>query len=465
LEWFDALVGFLRASGYFAIRPYMEKVPHIRILVGINVDAVMADFHRRGLLFLADPTRALEELKSELRKDIQTASYTKETESGVLQFVEDVVTQKIALRAHPTKRLHAKMYIFRPKGFNEHKPGAIITGSSNLSAAGLGTEEEVSNYEFNVLLHDYADVKFATDEFERLWEESVPVLPKLVQDVRDSTYLSTEVTPYELYWKLLTEYFGPSIEYDPNAITDVPEGFKRLAYQIDAVNSGYRLLEKHNGFFLADVVGLGKTIVAVLIAKKFFFHNGFPDHRSHTLIVVPPALEDNWEWTINKFRLDNVRIITNGSLHKLKHPERYDLVIVDEAHKFRNDTAEAFDELQRVCKTPTQRELSDGSRAPKKVILVSATPLNNRPADICNQIALFQDLRDSTLSISNLRHFFAQRDKEYREARNEPDIETARQKVKTLYELIRTKIISEVIVRRTRTDLRENEQYEKDLTD
>src|SRR5258708_8076947 len=306
IEWFDALVGFLRASGYFAIRPFLGNVPHIRILVGINVDAIMADYHRRGLLFLADPTKAVEEFKNDLRDDIQTASYTRDTEVGILQFVDDVVSEKISLKAHPTQRLHAKLYILRPKGFNEHRPGAVITGSSNLTAAGLGTNEGVSNYEFNVLLHDFDDVKFATSEFEHLWEESVPILPKALEEVRDATYLTVQITPHELYWKLLTEYFRPSIEYDPQAITDVPEGFKRLTYQIDAVNIGYRLLEKHNGFFLADVVGLGKTIIATLVAKKFFFHNGFPDHRSHTLIVVPPALEDTSEWTIHKFNLDNV---------------------------------------------------------------------------------------------------------------------------------------------------------------
>jgi superfamily II DNA or RNA helicase len=465
IEWFDALVGYLRASGYFAIRPFLANVPHIRILVGINVDAIMTDYHRRGLLFMPDSTKALEEFQSDLRKDIQGAAYSKETENGILQFVEDVASKRISIRAHPTQRLHAKLYIFRPKGFNEHKPGAVITGSSNLTAAGLGTTEEVRNYEFNVLLHDYTDVCFAAEEFERLWDESTEILPKSLQQVRDSTYLAGDVSPHELFWKLLIEYFGPSIEYDPNAITDLPDQFKRLAYQMDAVSSGFRLLEKHNGFFLADVVGLGKTIVATLIAKKFFFYNGFPEHRSHTLIVVPPAVRDNWEWTVELFRLDNVKFVTNGSLHKVRHPERYDLVIVDEAHKFRNDTAEAFDELQRICKTPTQRELPGGGHAGKKIILVSATPLNNRPDDIRNQIALFQDLKDATLSIANLQHFFAQREKEYRQARKEPDIETARRQVKKTYELIRTKVISEVIVRRTRTDLLEHEQYSQDLAE
>src|SRR5437870_2313445 len=79
-----------------------------------------------------------------------------------------------------------------------------------------------------------------------------------------------------------------------------------MLLQVDAVTSGFRLLEKHGGFFLADVVGLGKTMIATLIAKKFFFYNGFPEHRSHTLIVVPPAMEDSWRETAKEqFRLDN----------------------------------------------------------------------------------------------------------------------------------------------------------------
>lgn len=464
IEHFDALVGYLRSSGYFALRPYLEKVPHIRILVGINVDAIVADYHRRGLLFLADPTQTLREFRDWLRQDIQSAEYKREVEAGILQFVDDVISKKIELRTHPTKRLHAKLYIFRPRGFNEHKPGAVITGSSNLTAAGIGVEDQVSNYEFNVLLHDFDDVQFATDEFETLWKESVEILPKFLQEVRDSTYLAAQVTPYELYYKLLLEYFGQSIEYDPNAITDLPESYKRLSYQVDAVTSGFRLLEKHGGFFLADVVGLGKTMIATLIAKKFFFYNGFPEHRSHTLIVVPPAVADSWRETAKEqFRLDNCDIITNGSLHKVKHPEKYDLVIVDEAHKFRNDTAEAFDELQRICKSPTRHFLPDGSRAAKRVILVSATPLNNRPNDIRNLISLFQDLKDSTLSVANLQHFFARCQQAYEEAHRETDPEVARRRVKDIYELIRTKIISEVTVRRTRNDLLEHDDYQQDL--
>ena len=310
IHQFDALVGYLRASGYFALRPHLSKVPKVRVLVGIDVDEIVSDYHKRGLLFLADPSKALEDFQQRLKSDIQKAEYRPDIESGILGFVEDVVSGKLAIKAHPTKRLHAKIYIFLPSGWCEHKPGAVITGSSNLTAAGLGVEEQSRNYEFNALLHNYDDVAFASNEFKKLWGESVDVLPKTVLAVRDSTYLATEISPYELYYKFLAEYFGPAVDYDPNAISDLPDGFKRLSYQIDAVNNGYRLLEKHNGFFLADVVGLGKTIVAMLIARKFFFHNGFPDHRSHTLVVCPPALVENWRETKESFRLDNCDIVT-----------------------------------------------------------------------------------------------------------------------------------------------------------
>ena len=71
IERFDALVGYLRASGYFALRPHLEKVPRVRILVGIDVDEIVADYHKRGLLFLADPAKALDDFQDRLKRDIQ----------------------------------------------------------------------------------------------------------------------------------------------------------------------------------------------------------------------------------------------------------------------------------------------------------------------------------------------------------------------------------------------------------
>lgn len=167
---------------------------------------------------------------------------------------------------------------------------------------------------------------------------------------------------------------------------------------------------------------------------------------------------------MNSFGLQNYKIITNGSLHKITNPDKYDLIIVDEAHKFRNDTAEAYNELQKICKTPTRHVLKDGTKAVKKVILMSATPLNNRPEDIANQVYLFQNSKDSTLEISNLQHYFRNKIDAYnRTKKGKYSISEVQQSVKYIYEDIRNKVIAPLTVRRTRTDLHEHELYSSDL--
>lgn len=462
IENFDALVGYFRASGYFKVRPFLENVPNIRILVGIDVDKILAKYQSKGLLFQGDANQTLIEFLSEVKLDIQDSEYDQTIENGILQFIEDIASKKIEIKAHPSKKLHAKIYIFKPKGWNEHKSGTVITGSSNLTENGLGGSDNF-NYEFNVQLSDFDDVQFATEEFERLWIEGITILPFEINKIKKDTFLNDDFTPFEVYIKFLIEYFGKSVEFDPNSINDLPEGFKRLSYQIEAVNQGFGLLEKHNGFFLSDVVGLGKTVVGTLIAKKFFYSNDFPSHISNVLIVVPPALKENWEETLDKFQLHNYKIVTNGSLHKITDAEKYDLVIVDEAHKFRNDTAEAYNELQKICKTKTKRRLIDGSKADKKVILISATPLNNRPEDIANQVYLFQDSKDSTLEVSNLQHFFRKHIDDYKKLKDIPDIRAIQEGVKEIYKEIREKVIQPLTVRRTRSDLMLHDQYRLDL--
>jgi superfamily II DNA/RNA helicase len=373
--------------------------------------------------------------------------------------ISDIVTGKVKIRVHPKQNIHAKIYIFREKEKHDHGYGSVITGSSNLTDAGLS-----KNFEFNVELRDNSDIDYATQTFNELWEDSIPISEEHIEKLQTETYLNDTYTPYQVYLKFLIEYFGKSIEFDPNSITDLPKGFKRLSYQVDAVNDGFSKMIKHNGFILADVVGLGKTIVATIIAKKYFYYNGFPSHRSRTLIIVPPALKENWVETTDKFRLDNVKIITNGSLHKVRDPKRYDLIIVDEAHKFRTDTAAMYNELQKICKTPTQRTLPDGTNVPKKVMLVSATPLNNRPEDIANLVYLFQDSKNSSLEVANLQNFFRIQIDAYKKLKNEPNIKVVQTGVKRIYERIRTKVVEPLIVRRTRTDLMEHKQYSEDLT-
>ena len=458
IHFFDALVGYFRASGYFRIRPFIDKAQQIRVLVGINIDQLVVEAQKNGVIFEADAHLSQEQFFDSLKENIQQATYSKTVEDGMLQFINDLATGKLQVRVHPRQNIHAKIYIFREQTKHAHGYGSVITGSSNLTDAGLQR-----NFEFNVELRDDTDIEFATETFEKLWIEGVPVNEDFVDKLKNQTYLNDTFTPYEVYLKFLIEYFGKSIDFDPNSVSDLPKGFKRLSYQIDAVNDGYTKMEKHGGFFLADVVGLGKTVVATLIAKKFYFKNGFPEHFSKTLIVMPPALKSNWEETLEKFGLQNYDIITNGSLHKIRNPEKYDLVIVDEAHKFRSDASSAYNDLQKICKSSAKRVLPDGAATPKKVMLVSATPLNNRPEDVASLVYLFQDSKDSTLEVGNLQHFFRQKIDAYRKAKQEKNLAESMASVKQIYTDIRNKVIEPLIVRRTRTDLNIHEQYAKDL--
>jgi superfamily II DNA/RNA helicase/HKD family nuclease len=456
VHFFDALVGYFRASGYFRVRPFVEKAAEIRVLVGINIDEQIYAANNKGLKFCENEAESVDSYIENLKKDIQSAKYDKTVEDGMLQFIRDLIEKKVQIRVYPKQNLHAKIYIFREKEKHAHGYGSVITGSSNLTDNGLQ-----QNFEFNVELREDSDIEFATETFERLWEQSVEIEPQFIEKLKTETYLNDTFTPFQIYYKFLIEYFGKSVEYDPNSVQDLPDGFKKLSYQVDAVNDGYVKLEKHNGFFLSDVVGLGKTVVATLIAKKFFYANGFPDYLSKTLVICPPALRDNWTETFDKFGINDYKIYTNGSLHKIRDAKKYDLVIVDEAHKFRNDSPEMYNELQKICKAPTR---PNSPSARKKVMLVSATPLNNRPEDIANQVYLFQDKKDSTLEISDLQHFFAPKIERYKELKKEKNVRKMAVGVKDLYEDIRRVVIEPLTVRRTRTDLLVNEAYKNDLS-
>jgi superfamily II DNA/RNA helicase len=467
IRHFDALVGYFRTSGYFKVRAFLDKIPKIRILVGINVDQLIKKYHDKGQLYLENPDETKADFLDEIIKNIQEANYDEVTEKGILQFIDDLVSGKIELRAHPKKKIHAKVYIFRPATFNEYAPCEVITGSSNLTDAGLGANPE-SNYEFNVSLREYEDVKFATEEFERLWAESFPILQAEAERIKNQTYLRDDFTPFELYIKMLIEYFGKRVDYDPyNIDLLLPPKYIRLKYQSDAANQGYAIMMKHNGFVLADVVGLGKTIIACMIIKKFIYENG-----THTkiLVVVPPAIEDSWRRTVKDFELDNhFTFITLGSLHKIldrnnysyPNPEEIDLIAVDESHKFRNDYTEMYLALQEICKMPRARAAENGDSR-KKVILISATPLNNRPQDIENQLYLFQDRRNSTLeNIRNLQEYFKPINEQYKKLAYEKKLNI--KKLKALFQKLRDDVVEPLVIRRTRTDIESNKEYLEDL--
>jgi len=187
---------------------------------------------------------------------------------------------------------------------------------------------------------------------------------------------------------------------------------------------------------------------------------------------------------VKDFELDNhFTFITTGSLQKIidrdnftyPNPEEIDLIVVDESHKFRNDYTEMYLALQEICKMPRSRPSENGDTR-KKVILISATPLNNRPQDIENQLYLFQDRRNSTLeNIRNLQEYFKPKNKLYEAlSKDLSDLDSkdpaylskrdkTLKKLKTLFQELRNDVVEPLVIRRTRTDIENNNEYLEDL--
>lgn len=466
----DAVVGFLRASGYFSLRPFLDNINRVRILIGIDVDKYIAQAANQGKIFFGAEEEVREECLRKIRRDIESSNYKKEVEDGIFQMIQDLIDGKLELRVHPSKKIHAKLYILYPDDFNQYSQGVAITGSSNLSGNGLGISED-KQYEFNVKLDRYDDVKFAKDEFDQLWEEAegCAITAEDVKASVDRTYLKGDVKPYDLYIKMLMEYFSDRVlATDDKNPFDMPEGYTKYDYQMDAVVEGYQKLIRYDGFFLADVVGLGKTVIATMIAKKFLIENG--RDKTKILVVYPPAVEQNWKATFKDFGIDKyAKFVTNGSLSKVLDEENYnywnadeyDLILVDEAHKFRSHTTSAFEQLQEICKMP-RIEQGNIPGYKKKVMLISATPMNNTPADIYNEIQLFQDPRRCTIDgVANLTAFFSPLIKEFQQLRKNPNFDVTQ--FKKLAEHVRDRVIKPLTVRRTRTDIESVTRYNKDI--
>ena len=461
---FLAVVGYFRSSGYFKLRKELGEISDIRILIGINADDIFRK-HNLGWEMLEAPDKAKQLYNEQFQQDIIDANYSKEVEEGILQLCQDLADGRLQLRIHPTKNLHAKFYLCLPETHTEHSDGWVIMGSSNISDYGLGTTK-APRYELNVAMRDYDDVHYCHKEFETLWSEGVPLKLDDIEQYKGETYLGYQPTPYEIYIKVLIEAFGDQVEDDFSI--QLPHGVKELKYQKDAVIQGYQMLMQHNGLFLSDVVGLGKTMIATMIAKRFIEANG---KNTKILVVFPPALEDNWRSTFKLFGIyRKAQFVTNGSLSKVLEgrdqyfdKEDFDLIIVDEAHQFRSETASRYDELQKICKSRCSNPgLLRSYR--KKVMLLSATPLNNRPEDLLNQLLLFQDAQRATIDgITNLRAFFTQLIADYKKLMRERDTRDVSHEVDIIYAQIRDKVIDKVTIRRTRTNITNDPDYRRDL--
>jgi len=290
-KFFDCLVGFFYTSGFYAIYKSLEATDKIRILIGISTSRQTYDLLNKAVTDLsAVPTaqagkqqefqfshaETKQEFQSLVEKELEGSEDVRQVEEGVVKFIEWIKSKKLEVRAYPSQNIHAKLYIMT-FAEDDRDVGRVITGSSNFTQAGL-----VDNLEFNVELKTRADYEFAKQKFEELWKDSVDVSQKYIQTIEEKTWLNQNITPHQLYLKFLYEYFKDELSQAEDVfIKYLPQEFKRLEYQEQAVLNAKKILEEYGGVFISDVVGLGKTYISAMLAGQL-------DGR--TLVIAPPVL-------------------------------------------------------------------------------------------------------------------------------------------------------------------------------
>ena len=403
-----------------------------------------------------------------------------------------------------TQFLHSKCYIF--DGLNAGKGYGII-GSSNFTQKGLQ-----GNAELNYLETDVTKVLSTTpipnhkthvQWFDEKWNISEPWNKEFLEQILKLSPIGTKIitqenqsvveqlTPYEVYIKYLQMQFGDIADASTDAILKsyLPRKYNPLTYQLDAVKQCFYNMRHYGGFMLADVVGLGKTIVGVMVIKKFLAEASDYDRVAKVLLVLPPAVRKAWERTIKDFDHgttftinESIDIITTGRIGKLVDEDGddvtedvsddfdtnlntnadYGLIMIDESHNFRNSDTQKYKDIDALISNIT----NSNNGVPPFIGLLSATPQNNSPADLRNQVYLFQRNRTNcslpNVPGGNLEGFFAERIRTFKQLRQSSTTEESKAKLDCISREIRDCVLTDIMVRRTRRDIINRAEYEVD---
>lgn len=414
------LVGFFYFWSIQALHDGLRKNPdaRIKILVGLQAgeragaiveyadqldEKSSDDEHRKAFLrALANVMRG---------RQIDTESYYRRASL----FIDLLASGRIEIRktCHPN---HAKLYHFTLKQSLAavlDRPWCWITGSSNLTRPGLAEQHEL-----NVQVLDFGGQE-TRDFFDALWHTAIPLTDdpetrtRILELVAGDESLLAEITPFEAYALVLKHYLehralvdrSPTIQRvfeEPAGENGAPK-FKPFRFQIDAVNQALAILQAYNGVIIADVVGLGKSVVASVLGRV---------NARRGIVIAPPGLVGDpiegtgWWGYLQDFRLHDWRVVSRGKMEDIlelvNRQQDFELVVVDEAHSFRNQDSEDYHYLSQICRG-------------KQVMLLTATPYSNRPGDMFSLLKLFTPARHSLLvPDGNLEACFRHYQAEYR---------------------------------------------------
>jgi len=446
-RFFDCLVAYFYISGFHLLYKALEGAEKIRILVGTGTNKMTYDLvkasdeeSRDSLQFSHYEARQI--IEKDIEEELADAEDKKKVEEGIRKFLDWLKQKKLEVRAYPSHSIHSKVYVLTFKE-GDRDVGRIVTGSSNFSRAGL-----IDNLEFNVELKNRSDYEYAKQKFEELWKDAVDLSSDYIIIVTEKSWLNPNIIPYELYLKFLYEYFKDDLSrIDEIFVKYLPQNFRNFEYQQQAVLNSKKILEEYGGVFISDVVGLGKTYVAAMLASQL-------DGR--TMVIAPPALLNknnpgSWPNVFSDFNIA-ADFVSTGKLDvakKLQEKREYKNIIIDEAHRYRTETTISYEDIAEICHG-------------KRVILISATPYNNSPRDILAQIKLFQNPRKSTIpGLSDLKVFFDHLESRLKKIDRQKDFQKYLEISKSNAREIRDRLLKYLMVRRTRTEI--EKYFSKDL--
>ncbi|WP_300367375.1 helicase-related protein [Brachyspira sp.] len=357
-------------------------------------------------------------------------------------------------------KTHAKLYLLKYPSESSalrELSGEVVIGSSNFTSQGLNHQREINAYSLDIFEKCYRI-------FQKEWENSQTILniktqkdffrrigfdndKKNIYDAENN--INTKYpTPYEIYLKVVYEYFN---FFDKEKLLFTPKdyNYSNYKYQIDAVKSGIKSIITYNGVLISDVVGLGKSIIASTIAKNLLEMKIVEE----IIIVSPPKIIFSWENYNFEFKL-NAEIKSTGKVNELyeyvKNHKKLRLIIIDEAHRFVNNKTESYNIIKNICSM-------------NRVMLLTATPMHNTTSDIFSLIDIFDRMLTTDNNISEIKSKILKEEKALKtEYKKDDSKKDTKEKIKKISKEI-ISLINPIIIRRTRKDLLEDEEYRKDL--
>lgn len=397
-------------SAYFTIYAYdalkntLDRIEHLDFLFGEPSFVNRLDpskTEKKAFIIDADGL--------ELANKLQQKRVAKECADWIERKV-DIKTIK------QSNLLHGKMYHVATAGVED-----AILGSSNFTVRGLGLGTGNNNIELNLVVDGNRDRQELKQWFDELWGNE-----DLVKDVKEEVLqylkqLYENNAPEFIYYKTLFHIFEKFLEDTGKTDADLgrtslfeTDTWKKLfEFQKDGVKGAINKILRYNGCIIADSVGLGKTFEALAVIKYFELKN------ERVLVLCPKKLRENWtvytaNSSLNPFLSDRYRydVLSHTDLSRDKGYSadinlgtlewgNYDLVVIDESHNFRNNTPGRRDEAgDLIRKSRYQRLMEDIIKAGvrTKVLLISATPVNNDLKDLRNQLYFLTEGSDNTFA-------------------------------------------------------------------